>query len=117
MLLLAAARTPGIRRQPAPIVMQTALEDACVKYTLLFCLEDPTQRAATLAAVHANILDAFNEYEVQITSPRYEADPSTPKVVPRDRWFAAPARPDGQSVSFPETASGASARSREPRGA
>ena len=46
LLLLAAARTPGIRRQPAPIVMQTALEDACVKYTLLFCLEDPTQRAA-----------------------------------------------------------------------
>ena len=117
LLLLAAARTPGVRREPKPVVMQAALEDACVKYTLLFCLEDPTHRPATLAAVHANILDAFNEYEVQITSPRYEADPSTPKVVPRDRWYAAPARPDGQSVSLPETASGASARSHEPRGA
>lgn len=117
LLLLAAARTPGVRREPKPMVRQTALEDACVKYTLLFCLEDPTQRGATLAAVHANILDAFNEYEVQITSPRYEADPAAPKVVPRDRWYAAPARPDGQSVALPETASGASARSHDPRGA
>jgi hypothetical protein len=47
----------------------------------------------TLANVHRQILDAFNEYGVQITSPRYEADPSHPKLVPRDQWFAPPARP------------------------
>ena len=43
--------------------------------------------------MHANILDAFNEYRVQITSPNYEADPDNPKIVPRDQWFAAPASP------------------------
>jgi hypothetical protein len=46
-----------------------------------------------LDALHANILDAFNEYGVQITSPNYEADPGAPKVVPKNLWYAAPAAP------------------------
>ena len=96
LLLLAAARTPGIRRQPPPMVRQPALDQAYVRYTLLFCLENPTQRRMILAAVHRNILDAFNEYGVQITSPSYEADPEVRKVVPKDRWFAAPAVPAEQ---------------------
>ena len=98
LLLLAAARSPGVRREPAPIVRPAALEDAHVRYTLLFCLEQPAERRKTLATVHANILDAFNEYGVQITSPNYEADPATPKVVPRDQWFAAPAGPDAPAT-------------------
>jgi small-conductance mechanosensitive channel len=93
LLLLAASRTPGIRRTPAPVVRQPSLQDFYVKYTLLFCLEQPAERAKVLAAVHTSILDAFNEYGVQITSPNYEADPERPKVVPRDKWFAAPAAP------------------------
>jgi hypothetical protein len=57
-------------------------------------LERPHQRAAVLTAVHANILDAFNEQGVQIMSPAYEADPAAPKIVPRDRWFDTPAGSD-----------------------
>jgi small-conductance mechanosensitive channel len=91
LLLLAAARTPGVRREPAPRVRQAALEDFYIRYTLQFCPERPEERRKTLAAVHANIVDAFNEYGVQITSPNYEADPGAPKIVPRDQWFAAPA--------------------------
>ena len=91
LLLLAAARAPGVRRDPAPVVREAALEDAYVRYTLQFCLEHPAARRKTLAAVHAHILDAFNEYGVQITSPKYETDPEVRKVVPRDQWFAAPA--------------------------
>lgn len=49
--------------------------------------------------MHANILDAFNEYGVQITSPNYEADPAGAKVVPRDQWFAAPAVPTVPAVA------------------
>jgi small-conductance mechanosensitive channel len=103
LLLLAAARTPGIRREPAPIVNQSTLEEVRIKYTLLFCLEVPAQRAKTLAAVHANILDAFNEYGVQITTPNYEADPPEPKLVPRERWFASPATGGGDGEA-PATA-------------
>jgi small-conductance mechanosensitive channel len=98
LLLLAAARSAGVRRQPAPRVRQAALEDFYIRYSLQFCLEHPADRRATLAAVHANILDAFNEYGVQITSPNYEADPAAAKVVPRDQWFAAPATPAGRDV-------------------
>jgi small-conductance mechanosensitive channel len=98
LLLLAATRTPGVRREPAPVVRQASLEDAYVRYTLQFCLENPAQRRKTLAVVHTNILDAFNEYGVQITSPNYEADPERPKIVPRDQWFAAPAIPAAPRV-------------------
>jgi small-conductance mechanosensitive channel len=106
LLLLAADRTEGIRRQPAPAVLQTALEDFYVRYVLLVSLEQPHRRAPILAALHANIQDAFNEHGVQIMSPNYEADPESRKIVPRDQWFAAPAarRSTGepvQSASFP----------------
>ena len=93
LLLLAASRTPGVRGKPAPVVRQPTLADSYVQYTLFFCLERPAERAITLAAVNTSILDAFNEYGVQITSPNYEGDPEKPKIVPRDQWFAAPAMP------------------------
>ena len=93
LLLLAAGRTPGVRTEPKPVVRQTALQDFYVQYTLLVCLESPQQRSPTLDALHANILDAFNEYGVQITSPNYEADPEGRKIVPVDQWYAAPAGP------------------------
>jgi small-conductance mechanosensitive channel len=95
LLLLAAGRTPGVRTEPKPVVRQTALEDFYIKYTLLICLDNPQQRFTTLDALHANILDAFNEFGVQITSPNYEADPEARKIVPVDQWYAAPAGPAG----------------------
>jgi small-conductance mechanosensitive channel len=104
LLLLAAARTEGVKRTPAPRVRQASLEDFYIRYSLQFCLEDPARRRDTLAAVHANILDAFNEYGVQITSPNYEADPEGPKVVPREQWFAAPAVPAARTLDEAEDA-------------
>ena len=44
LLLLAAERTPGLRREPKPIVLQAALEDFYVKYTLFVCLERQQSR-------------------------------------------------------------------------
>jgi small-conductance mechanosensitive channel len=84
LLILAASRAPGVRKEPPPIVRRTGLLDFYVQYTLLVCLEQPHLRVPTLDALHAQILDAFNEYGVQITSPNYEADPGDRKVVPRD---------------------------------
>jgi hypothetical protein len=43
--------------------------------------------------LHQNVQDAFNEYEVQIMSPSYRFDPDRPKVVPKDKWYAPPAKP------------------------
>jgi len=33
---------------------------------------------------------------VQITSPHYIADPEESQVVPREEWFRAPAKMDGE---------------------
>ena len=93
LLLLAAERTAGLRAELQPFVLQTALEDFYVKYTLLVCLERQESRLDVLHELHANIQDLFNEHGVQIMSPHYVLDPRAPKVVPKEHWFAAPAGP------------------------
>ena len=103
LLLRAAERTPGLRRQPPPRVMQLSLQDYFVEYVLLVSLEQPDRRAATRHELNANILDAFNEFGVQIMSPHYEADPEGPKVVPRGRWFDAPAHVPATEEKFDVT--------------
>ena len=91
LLINAARRTPGLRADPAPFVLKTALSDFYIEYQLRAAPELPEQRTRVLDALHANIVDLFNEYGVQIMSPHYEADPERPAIVPRDRWHAAPA--------------------------
>ena len=95
MLLEAARRTEGISQDPAPIVRQTALSDYYVEYRLVAYspLEQPLPRVEALSRLHGNIQDVFNEYGVQIMSPHYMLDPKEPQVVPKERWFAAPAAP------------------------
>jgi small-conductance mechanosensitive channel len=94
LLLMAAERTPGVRKTPAPVVRQSELQDFYVKYTLLVCPDRPELRVGVMSELHANILDSFNEYGVQIMSPNYEADPDGPKIVPKAKWHAAPAKTD-----------------------
>ena len=91
LLLLAAERTAGVRKEPKPMVRQAALHDFYVEYVLLVALERPQMRGPVLDALHANIQDAFNEFGVQIMSPHYESDPGAPKVVPKSRWHDTPA--------------------------
>ena len=69
-------------------MIQAALEDFYVRYTLLVCLERQEMRPVTLHALHANIQDVFNEYGVQIMSPNYMLDPAAPKIVAKQNWFA-----------------------------
>jgi small-conductance mechanosensitive channel len=92
LLLTAAERTPGLRKVPAPRVLQFELQDFGVKYVLLVSVERLQQRGLTMSALHANILDAFNESGVQIMTPAYEGDPAEPKIVPKERWHTVPAR-------------------------
>jgi small-conductance mechanosensitive channel len=95
MLLMAAERTEGLRRDRPAFVLQTSLGDFCVVYEInVYC--DSAQRMAPLyTALHQNIQDVFNEYGVQIMTPAYEGDPETPKVVPPERWHERPAAGPG----------------------
>ena len=94
MLLEAAARTPGLLADPKPFVLQLALGDFAVTYELNVYCDDPRSMRQLYAALHRRILDAFNEYGVQIMTPAYEGDPAEPKIVPRERWHLPPAAGD-----------------------
>jgi small-conductance mechanosensitive channel len=92
MLLLAAERTPGLRHEPAPFVHLKALGDFAVTYELNAYCDDAKAMMSLYTALHRNILDAFNEFGVQIMTPAYEGDPAQPKLVPKDQWWAPPAK-------------------------
>lgn len=95
MLLEAASRTPGVQTEPPPFVLQQALGDFCVNYEINVYCDDAQAMNRLYTALHQNILDVFNEYGVQIMTPNYESDPSEAKLVPRDQWYLAPAKPAG----------------------
>jgi small-conductance mechanosensitive channel len=103
MLLAAAERTPGLLRDPKPFVLKRALEDFYVKYELNAYSRDASQFLQLYSALHQNILDAFNEHGVQIMSPHFFGQPDHSVVVPREQWFAAPAR---RPAAGPESVEG-----------
>lgn len=96
LLLEAASRTDGLAALPQPFVLQTALGEFAVSYELNVGCEDPRRMFPLYSALHRNILDVFNEYGVQIMVPAYEGDPEKPKFVPREKWYLAPAKPEGE---------------------
>ena len=102
MLLMAAERTPGLMREPAPFVRQLALGDFAVTYEINVYCDNPQAMGRIYTALHENILDVFNEHGVQIMTPAYEGDPEQPKVVPKEQWFSAPARPAEADAGKPQ---------------
>jgi len=91
LLTAAALATPEILKEPAPFVLQKALNDYHVSYELNAYTETPKGMAATYSALHANIQDQFNAAGVEIMSPAFTAL----------RDAGAPARPGApQSRGF-----------------
>jgi len=99
LLLLAASRTPGIRKEPAPHVLQRELSDFYVQYHLVAHLEEGKNRAEVLSELHAQIQDAFNEYGAQIMSPHFESQPKKPVVVPKSAWYVPPVSSPGSGMT------------------
>ena len=90
LLLMAADKTPGILREPKPFVFQKSLGDFYIEYELNAFTNDPLAQMQTYSDLHKNILDAFNEYGVQITSPNYESDPGQPEDRPQGKVVRRP---------------------------
>ena len=109
MLLEAAGRTEGLLREPPPFVLQRNLGTFAVDYEINAYTDAPDRMLPLYSALHANILDVFNEYNVQIMTPAYEGDPEKPKVVAREEWFTAPApqpaKANGDGASAPNPVS------------
>lgn len=96
MLSMASDRTEGLQAVPEPRVQQTSLDDFYVRYELTVFANEAHQRSETASRLHGHIQDVFNDYGVQIMSPNFVAQPSDPVVVPKQKWHAAPAKPDAK---------------------
>ena len=86
MLMLAADRTVGLLKEPAPFVLKESLGDFAVNYEINAYCKDTSNILFIYNTLHQNILDVFNENDVQIMTPAYMKDPEIPKVVPKDKW-------------------------------
>jgi small-conductance mechanosensitive channel len=84
MLLEAAARTEGLRREPPPFVLQRSLNGFDVTYELNAHCSDVQAMPALYDGLHRSILDVFNERGVQIMTPAYAFDPAEPKIAPAE---------------------------------
>lgn len=85
MLIEAANRTPNLLKSPVPFVLWNALADFAINYQINGYTNRGSEFPKTLSDLRKNIVDVFNENNVQIMTPSYIADPSTPKV-PNQEW-------------------------------
>jgi small-conductance mechanosensitive channel len=73
LLISAALATQYILKDPAPFVLQTALNDFYVSYELNAYTVRPDKMQELYSELHQNIQDKFNEGGVEINSPHYAA--------------------------------------------
>jgi small-conductance mechanosensitive channel len=103
LLLQAADRTAGLKKDPPPFVLQAGLEQVQVSYEINAYTDQPERMPRIYSDLRQNIQDAFNEYGVQIMTPFYEGDKDQPLIVPKEKWYAAPAKaptgPDGSPAA------------------
>jgi small-conductance mechanosensitive channel len=86
MLKEAANRTSGLRKDPAPFVLKVALGDFAIQYQINGYCDAAEMLEKIYSDLHENILDVFNENNVQIMTPAYMADPEKPKIVAASQW-------------------------------
>jgi len=72
-LILAAERTRGCNTDPAPFVLQCALDDYYVAYEINLYTHRIKDMAHMYSELHAHIQDTFNEARIEIMSPHYRA--------------------------------------------
>jgi small-conductance mechanosensitive channel len=73
LLISAALVTKDILHEPAPFVLQTALNDFYVSYELNAYTQNPIQMLTIYSELHQNIQDKFNEAGVEICSPHFSS--------------------------------------------
>jgi small-conductance mechanosensitive channel len=73
LLIAAAQATNNIMKEPAPFVLQTALNDFYVVYDLNAYTETPIEMPFIYSELHQNIQDRFNDAGVEICSPHFSA--------------------------------------------
>ena len=73
LLLQAASKTLDIQKEPKPFVLQTSLDDNYVSYELNAYTKEAKKMPKTYSEIHRNILELFNDANIEILSPSYIA--------------------------------------------
>jgi small-conductance mechanosensitive channel len=73
LLLDAARKTKDVLEQPAPFVLQNALQDSYVHYEINVYTDKPELMVYIYSELHGNIQDCFYAAGVEIMSPIYSA--------------------------------------------
>ncbi len=73
LLIDAAKRTKGISESKEPFVLQTALDDYYVEHEINAFTQLPNMMPVIYSELHQNIQDCFQEAQVEIMSPMYNA--------------------------------------------
>jgi len=73
LLTSAALETDHVRKQPAPFVLQSALNDFYVSYELNAYTDRPREMLNIFSDLHKNIQDKFNEEGIEICSPHFSS--------------------------------------------
>ena len=73
LLLEAVKRSPHIFKEPTPFVLQTSLDDFYVSYELNAHTDEFKKLPYIYSEIHKNILNVFDEADIEILSPGYMA--------------------------------------------
>ncbi|MDE5998708.1 MAG: mechanosensitive ion channel family protein [Bacteroidaceae bacterium] len=86
LLLEAADRTDGIKKDPKPFVRITTLDDFYVEYEINGCTDRAKTMPVVYSTLHQNILDTMHDAGVEIMSPHIEAQRrDIPVQIPKDK--------------------------------
>ena len=86
----ASLSTPGIEKQPEPLVLQKRLGDYAVSYVLVAWTMDPKKERFVASDLRANVLDVFNRAGIEIMTPSVAAVRDGNKPAIPDAWNPKP---------------------------
>lgn len=108
LLLEAAQKTKNVLVQPAPFVLQNALQDSYVQYEINAYTDKPELMAYIYSELHGNIQDCFFAAGVEIMSPVYSALRDGNQTQMPAEFLPAGYRPQGFRISKDDAVAAAS---------
>jgi small-conductance mechanosensitive channel len=95
LLKSAAEKTNGLGPDPAPYVIQEALGNSGVQYTLVAHMTaDAKMREFVKTELHQNIQDELNKHGIEMTTPTFIKS-SVPEPLPENLWVKEERNADG----------------------
>ena len=113
LMIEAALKTPDILPEPAPFVLQKALDDSYVQYEINAYTRNPHAMFITYSNLHANIQDCFYAAGVEIMSPVYHSLRDGNKTAIPAEFLPKDYRPQGFRIAKADDAAAAATGGKE----